>query len=343
MLSRRVFSLWVLLPLLAFPASGQSPAPAQQNAEGPGVQGPAPIGELFASEPGAPSAALAAGSGMAVLSGSQLSAGIATATLKLARGGQVRLCPRSGLTVNRGGPGLMLGMGAGAIEIDYRLDKSSADLLVTPDFNVRLAGPGTYHWAVGVTSKGDTCFKPLRGNTSGIVVSELLGSDSYGLIADERADFPGGKLANHSSLDGECGCPLPEPAMVATAGAADSKGATPPVFPTNDVTAPLPPERPGESHVEVETPFVFSAKSAGTTRPNVVAKLRFSSLPNVVFVQEDVAPTVLVEEPAEVSAKEKNPASAPGSESKNTKDEAKKEKKGFMGRVKGFFGSIFRR
>jgi hypothetical protein len=281
---------------------------------------------------------------MAVLSGSQLSAGIAAATLKLARGGQVRLCPRSGLTVNRGGPGLMLGIGAGAIEIDYRLDKSAADVLVTPDFNVRLAGPGTYHWAVGVTSKGDTCFKPLRGNNSGIVVSELLGSDSYGLVADERADFPGGKLANHSSLDGECGCPLPEPVVVATSDpAADSKSATPPIIATNDVTAPLPPQRPGESHVEVETPFVFSAKSAGTTRPNVTAKLRFSSLPNVVFAQEEIAPTVLVEEPGKVSTNEAKPASEPESESKNTKDEAKKEKKGFMGRVKGFFGSIFRR
>jgi hypothetical protein len=278
---------------------------------------------------------------MAVLSGSQLTAGIAPAILRLVRGGQVRLCPRTGLTVNRGGPGLMLGIGAGAIEIDYRLDKFAADLLVTPDFNVRLVGPGVYHWAVGVTSKGDTCFKPLRGNTAGIVVSELLGSDSYGLIADERADFPGGKLANHSSLDGECGCP-PPPATVA-ADPADTKPTPPPVVPTNDVTAPLPPQRPGETHVEVETPFVFSARAAGGTRPNTVAKLRFSSLPNVVFVQEQVEPDVLVETPAEVSAKEAKPAPEPAADPNGQKDEAKKEKKGLMGRVKGFFGSIFHR
>jgi hypothetical protein len=343
MLSRLTFSRWVLLPLLAFPANAQLPATGTQNAEAPGVQGPAPIGELFASQPGAASAALPAGSGMAVLSGSQLSAGIAPATLKLVRGGEVRLCPRTGLTVNRGGPGLMLGMGAGAIEIDYRVDKSSADLLVTPDFNVRLAGPGVYHWAVGVTSKGDTCFKPLRGNTSGIVVSELLGSDSYGLIADERADFPGGKLANHSSLDGECGCPPPPPTMVAAADPADTKPTQPPVVPSHDVTAPLPPQRPGETHVEVETPFVFSARAAGGTRPNIVAKLRFSSLPNVVFLQEEVEPDVLIETPAEVSKKEAKPATEPASDPNGQKDEAKKDKKGFAGRVKGFFGSIFRR
>jgi hypothetical protein len=343
MRNRLTFSRWVLLALLPFPANAQLPATAAQNAEAPGVQGPAPIGELFASEPAATSAALPAGSGLAVLSGSQLSAGIAPATLRLVRGGQVRLCPRTGLTVNRGGPGLMLGMGAGAIEIDYRLDKSSADLLVTPDFNVRLAGPGVYHWAVGVTSKGDTCFKPLRGNASGIVVSELLGSDSYGLIADERADFPEGRLANHSSLDGECGCPPPAPSMVAEANPPDTRPSTPPMVPTNDVTAPLPPQRPGETHVEVETPFVFSARAAGGTRPNVVAKLRFSSLPNVVFLQEEVEPDVLIETPAEVSAKEAKPAPAPAAEPNGQKDEAKKEKKGFVGRVKGFFGSIFGR
>jgi hypothetical protein len=280
---------------------------------------------------------------MAVLSGSQLSAGIAPALLKLVRGGQVRLCPRTGLTVNRGGPGLMWGMGAGAIEIDYRLDGSSTDVVVTPDFNVRLAGPGVYHWAMGVTSKGDTCFKPLRGNTSGIVVSELLGTDSYGLVADERADFPGGKLANHSSLDGECGCPLPAPMTVAAADAADPKRTTPPLVPSNDVTAPLPPQRPGETHVEVETPFVFSARAAGGTRPNAVAKLRFSSLPNAVFLQEEVEPDVLVDKPAEVSKKEAKPAPGPAVEAKNQKDESKKENKGFVGRVKGFFGSIFRR
>jgi hypothetical protein len=280
---------------------------------------------------------------MAVLSGSQLSAGVAPAILKLVRGGQVRLCPRTGLTVNRGGPGLMLGMGAGAIEIDYRLDGSSSDVLVTPDFNVRLTGPGTYRWAVGVTTKGDTCFKPLRGNTSGIVVSELLGSDSYGLVADERADFPGGKLANHSSLDGECGCPPAASTAVAAADPADTNRTTPPLVPTNDVTAPLPPQRPGESHVEVETPFVFSARAAGGTRPNAVAKLQFSSLPNVVFLQEDVDPDVLVDKPAEVSTKEAKPAPSPADQAKNQKDESKKENKGFMGRVKGFFGSIFHR
>ena len=58
-----------------------------------------PVGELFASDANSSSAMQLAGSGMAVYSGSELSAGIAPATLKLARGGQVRICPNSGLNV----------------------------------------------------------------------------------------------------------------------------------------------------------------------------------------------------------------------------------------------------
>ena len=74
-----------------------------------------PIGELFASDANSSSAMQLAGSGMAVYSGSELSAGIAPATLKLARGGQVRICPNSGLNVTGSGQGLMLATGAGAL------------------------------------------------------------------------------------------------------------------------------------------------------------------------------------------------------------------------------------
>jgi len=108
------------------------------------------------------------------------------------------------------------------------------------------------------------------------------------------------------------------------------------------VTAPLPPGRPGETHVEVETPFVFSAHDPA--RPNTAAKLNFSTLPNVFFAQEEDEPTILVEKPAEVSIKSKTPEPAPknGANDSNN-EESKKEKKGFLARVKGFFGSIFRR
>ena len=75
----------------------------------------------------------------------------------------------------------MLGMGAGAIEVNYRLDQPIVDLLVTPDFNIRLTGPASYHFIVGVNGNGDTCFKSLPGNNSRAIFSELLGEDVHGV------------------------------------------------------------------------------------------------------------------------------------------------------------------
>lgn len=309
-----------------------------------------PVGELFVSDLGTPTAARPAGTGLSVLNGSQLSAGIAPATLRLARGGQVRLCASSNLSVNTAGQGMMLGMGVGAVEIDYRLSQGATDLLVTPDFNLRLAGPGTYHFAVGVNSKGDTCFKPLAGNISGVVFSELMGADSYGVAADESGMFSGGKLSARVELKKEdaCGCPAPPVPVMRAVAQPDlpvppAPGNTPvSALPAvAGVVAPVAPETPGQTPVQVEAPFVFSAKGA---RPSPVAPVQFSSLPNVFFAQENVDPVVLVEKPAEVSAKEVKPAApAPSPEARQEAKQEKPEKKGFMARLKGFFGSMFHR
>ncbi|HSK43039.1 MAG TPA: hypothetical protein VLA83_04030, partial [Candidatus Binatia bacterium] len=109
-----------------------------------------PIGELFASDSNSPAAMQLAGSGMDVYPGSELSAGIAAATLKLARGGQVRICPNSGLNVTSNSQGLMLATGSGALEFEYELKQEVADVVITPDFNVALVGPGKFHFALGV-------------------------------------------------------------------------------------------------------------------------------------------------------------------------------------------------
>jgi hypothetical protein len=237
------------------------------------------------------------------------------------------ICPRSGLSVNAGNRGLMLAAGVGAIEIDYHLDQQQFDVIVTPDFNVQLIGPGTFHFALGVNKQGDTCVKPLSGNTSEIVLSEMLGSSSYKTKANETSLFLGGKLSQHTALTGECGCSTGTPALQA----ASSEEAP------SEVTSPLPADQPGQVHVVVETPFVFNARASGA-RPYMVAKINFSSLPNVDFAQEPVDPAVLQAARPEVSAKE------PRQESKPVQDDKQnKEKKGFFGRVKGFFGGLFHR
>jgi hypothetical protein len=295
------------------------------------AQSTAPLGELFASEPGTPALAQPAGPGMSVLPGSEVSAGIAPATLKLFRGGQVRVCPKSNLNINASGRGLMVGMNSGAIEVDYRLDQGATDLVLTPDFHIRLVGPGAYHFALGTNSKGDTCIKPLPGNSAGILFSELIGTDSYGVGPNEGAMFLSGKLASRTPLTGDCGCAAPAAPVLQA-----------------DVSTPLPPQRQGSAHLEVNAPFVFSASAAGDARPNVVARLRFSSLPNVFFLQDAPVPVVLVEDPVvQVSTKgpETKGADTPSPEKMPAEPEqqTQKQKKGLFARVRGFFGSIFHR
>ena len=300
-----------------------------------------PVGELFASDASSSSAMQLAGSGMAVYSGSELSAGIAPATLKLARGGQVRICPNSGLNVTASGQGLMLATGAGSLEIEYQLKQQAADVVITPDFNVALVGPGTFHFALGINKKGDTCVKPLAGNESEITFSELLGTGIYKAGPDQMMVFRGGKLDGKTTLTGACGCPPAAPVMRAeaqptpTPASETQKPAEQVAVTSNETTSPLPPDKPGQVHVQVDTPFVFSARPT-SGRPYAVAKVQFSSLPNVYFVQERVDPVVLVEKQPEVSLKAQVDASKP-------EEKPKKEKRGFMGRVKGFFGSLFHR
>ncbi len=308
-----------------------------------------PIGELFPSDIGAAAEVQPVGTGMPVMTGSELSAGVAPARFRMNRGGQVRICPRSTLTVNSGTAGLLFSMGGGAVVLDYRLTHPGTDVLLTPDFNIQLAGPGSYHLAIGVDKNGTTCMKALPGNGSQVTVTELLGTGVYRSKANEAVSFAGGKLSAIAALASDCGCPPAAPTMIAKAQPSPAPvaplqapplqpGERVPVASPNDATAPLPPDRPGQVHVQVDAPFVYSAKGGGNElKPYSVARVQFSNLPNVFFAQEKVDPIVLNENTVEVSANQ-----GPAAEVQPV-EEKKKEKKGFLGRVKGFFGSIFRR
>ena len=279
---------------------------------------------------------------MTVTAGSQLSAGVAPATLKLYSGGQVRMCPGSRLSINSDARGLMLGMDAGAIEVNFHVDPNSTDIVFTPDLSVRLSGSGIYHFAMGVTGQGDTCFKPLAGNAAGVVLSEVMGSDEYGVAADQSAFFPGGKLSARTALASNCGCPAPPPALRAES----SPGTVAPSAPGNSPAAPAPgiasteaaanrsAQESEPSNPVVEAPFVFSANA-----PPAPARVQFSSLPNVFLAQEDVDPAVLPEKATAPTVEKTSPTSAaPAAD-----NDSKKEKKGFMARLKGFFTGLFHR
>lgn len=277
---------------------------------------------------------------MTVTAGSQLSAGVAPATLKFYRGGQVRICPRSRISVNSDGRGVMLGMDAGMMEVDLQIDQNSTDIVFTPDLTIRLAA-GVYHFALGVTGQGDTCFKPLPGNASGIVLSELAGSEEFGIAADQNAFFPGGNLGARTALTSECGCPPPPPVLKAEA--TPSTPLASPQNPANAVThsvtqsEPRPaasPESAQPSHLAVQAPFVFSANA-----PPAPARVEYSALPNLFLAQEDIDPAVLPLKDSAPAIDQKKPTSAaPAAD-----NPGKKEKKGFMSRLKGFFTGLFHR
>jgi hypothetical protein len=283
--------------------------------------------------------------GSKIAAGSSLTTAADTAVLELSRGGEVRLCPRTTVSVtpSKNGKDLMLGMSTGALEMHYEL-QASADTVMTPDFRIMFAGPGEFDFAVSADSHGNTCVRGLTGNSSSAIVSELMGDRIYQVKPTEQAVFRAGRIDQvDNNVPLECGCPPPAAALRAAAGAespastklnsTDGAGTGPlsltpeagvgKTLSNGPETQPLPPSQPNEVHVQVDQPFVFHAKPRATTPAAPTDEA--AALPVVGPAPAGSQLEVQIQPPAEPQ-NSAPPSSAP---------------RRFLRRIKGFFGTIF--
>jgi hypothetical protein len=254
------------------------------------------IGEVYASDAAVKGDVRQTSGGLEVSNGSVITAGDHSASLRLARGGQVRICPGTNLTVNRSpnSQELMFAMSAGSLEAQYQLPPI-ADAVLTPDFRILISGPANVDLSITASPNGDACVRS-RGDDSYIVVSELMGNDFYRLRPNEQALFHSGH-AKDPEINGPttCGCPAPPPVERAelsppaptpapvtpaqNSAALKAVQTEPAVAATANAAAALPPVSQGKVQVEVDAPMIFKGTGEPPDVTATLARVHVEHLP----------------------------------------------------------------
>jgi hypothetical protein len=289
------------------------------------------IGDLESTDASVKGAVTLSAAGTRVLSGTNITAGESRASVRLARGGRLDICPRSALSISssQSGRELMLALGTGAMETHYQLP-ASADTILTPDFRIMLAGPGKFEFAVAVDARGNTCVRSLPGNGASAIVYEQMGDGIYQVPPGSQVLFRDGTVRNPDTLiPGDCGCPPAQNLRAETEPKPMPSRPEEPARAGNPGEPALsrpPSPAPGELHVQVDAPFVFRGDAPTAPPPPIVAQLESRGLPPMLLAVPALPPAA---------------PPAPPSKPPVQMAEAKPPSKGLFHRIKAMFGSIF--
>ena len=147
-----------------------------------------------------------------------------TASVMLARGGEVLVCATSALHATRGSDGpepnpLLFALDRGAVEI--HMAATSEDAILTPDLRFSLPPHtgGLLDLRLRVAANGDTCVESRGAAGPTLHVAEQFGSEVYQVRPGQHVMFEHGSL--REVVDDEtspCGCPPPPVLSAANSG-----------------------------------------------------------------------------------------------------------------------------
>ncbi|MGC2163282.1 MAG: hypothetical protein WA634_15345 [Silvibacterium sp.] len=208
-----------------------------------------------------------------------ITAGDSTAIVKLARGGELKVCATTKVHLSRDtsfsgdDSALMIALDRGALEASYVPGKYS-DVVLTPDLRILISGPGTADLKIRMNAQGDTCVDNHGAGAPYVTVTSQFEGGVYRVQANQRVMFENGSLQKVVDNETEpCGCPAAAPVTVASSDAAHAAA---PGKTTADTANPFPlaqseglaappaaPTKPvvpvGTVHAEVQAPIGYDA------------------------------------------------------------------------------------